>query len=73
MPLRKLLTEKKKYILQDLISGMIEKKRPFMNIKELKKFNVNNVDDRGLWALVSLELWYRNFFDRNNNKGRINY
>ena len=73
VPLRKLLTEKKKYILQDIISGMIEKKRPFMNTKELKKFNVNNVDDRGLWALVSLELWYRNFFDHNDNKGRIKY
>ena len=46
---------------------MIEKKRPYMNIKELKKININNIDDRGLWAIMSLELWYRNYFDRNKN------
>ena len=67
VPLRKLITNKKNKLFNDYISSMIEKKRPYMNIKELKKININNIDDRGLWAIMSLELWYRNYFDKNKN------
>ena len=67
VPLRKLITNKKNKLFDDYISSMIEKKRPYMNIKELKKININNIDDRGLWAIMSLELWYRNYFDKNKN------
>ena len=67
VPLRKLMTNKKNKLFNDYISSMIEKKRPYVNIKELKKININNIDDRGLWAIMSLELWYRNYFDKNKN------
>ena len=37
VPLRKLITNKKNKLFNGYISSMIEKKRPYMNIKELKK------------------------------------
>ena len=54
---------------------MIEKKRPYMNIKSLKKLILIILMTEG-YGIMSLELWYRNYFDRNKimfSKKFLNY
>ncbi len=49
---------------KDILSDMASKDRPFINSKYLKdNSKMNSKFSRKSWALISLELWFKEFFD----------
>ena len=51
--------------VNDTLSTMISKNRPFINSESIKNLNTNlSVNNRKLWALISLELWYQEYHDK---------
>ena len=62
-PFKKMILSKKNNFFREIINNSISKNRAGLNTKELKKINFEEVDERGLWALISLELWYQNFHE----------
>ena len=46
-----------------MINKSISKRRPFLNKNFLKKNELLNLPVREIWGLISLELWYQQYFD----------
>ena len=53
----------KNNFFKEIIYNSISKNRSYLDIKELRKINFEQIDERGLWALISIELWHQNFHE----------
>ena len=65
VPLKEWLEGDLKGLMQDIFYNMDEKKRPFINTKEvLKNMGGEAKFSRKTWGLMSLELWHQQFHDK---------
>ena len=62
VPLKKIIKNNKDYFY-DLINKSISKRRPFLNKNFFKKKELLDLPLREIWGLISLELWYQQYFD----------
>ena len=62
VPLKKIIEDNKDYFT-DLINNSITKRRPFLNKNYFRKNELLDLPVREIWGLISLELWYQQYFD----------
>ena len=67
VPLKEWFGGPLKDFVNDTLSSMANKNRPFINSDKIRKnFGSENKFSRKTWALLSLELWYQRFHDRSS-------
>jgi asparagine synthase (glutamine-hydrolysing) len=58
--------------INDLLSTMKSKNRPFINSDSIRHVSSHtNINNRKLWALISLELWYQEYHDKSMMWGKM--
>ena len=62
-PFKRIVMSNKNNFFKEIIYNSISKNRSYLDIKELRKINFEQIDERGLWALISIELWHQNFHE----------
>ena len=70
VPLKQIIINNKDFFY-DLINTSINKKRPFLNTNFFKKRQFLTLPTREIWGLISLELWYQQYFDKFNQLKKI--
>jgi asparagine synthase (glutamine-hydrolysing) len=67
VPLKEWSEDKLKNYITNILDSMIKKNRPFIKSGELlKDFSKEDIFSRKIWSLISLEIWYQQFHDREN-------
>ena len=65
VPLNNWFNGKLRNFILDLIKNLKERNLEYLNITDKFMYELNNTTkfSRKIWILLSLELWYQNYFD----------